>query len=76
MKIDSWSNEIAYLYVDSVLVNSTAFPLVSGTKQCGQVKYKDMDAVFDFNLTHTAKTLAIKITTNLSENPISESFGI
>ena len=76
VKIDSWSNEIAYLYVDSMLVNSTAFPLTSGTKQCGQTKYKDMDAIFDFNLTHTANTLTINITTSLNESPISESFGI
>jgi hypothetical protein len=81
VQIDSWDNEIFYVYADDELVytSNTLYLTDGSTNVCGassKSSWKDNINSVRFTFAHTSSSLTLKITTNLNSAGTDESWGI
>jgi hypothetical protein len=85
LKIDSWNNESAYLYIDGTPVNSGVgaqwqkrFLYGQGTQECGKSYgnwYEHVDHI-DITVPHFANTATITVLTTLDGSAYNEAWGV
>ena len=79
VKIDSWDNELFYVYADDVLVyTSDTISKSTGTQECGSTanNWNEFVISVSFTFAHSSSSLTLKITTNLNSAGTDESWGI
>ena len=67
-QIDLWTGQQAYLKVDNTIISPTYSTVSSGTNLCG-ANLNDAVYAIDANFTHSASTMAVEITSSLTDTP-------
>ena len=73
--LDSWDTENVVVSVDSAQQQKTFLFNNFVQNICGS-SFADSYTIMDFNTTHTASTMAVKISNTLDQAPDDESLGI
>ena len=73
--LDSWDTENLVVSVDSVKQQKTFYFGNSLPNFCGN-SYQDTYTTMNVNMTHSASTMVVTISSTLDSNSYDESFGI
>jgi hypothetical protein len=78
VKVDSWDNEVATLFLDGTQRWTQGYFWQNGSSICGNPnapEWKEEATPIDLTFAHTANTLGVRFTTNLSSPGVDESWG-
>jgi hypothetical protein len=79
IKIDSWTGETAFVYIDSEVPSwSAEMTYATGTQQCGQShpNWNEASSHIDITLPHESNSLNVTIRTSLDQGAENEAWGI
>ncbi|CAD8089306.1 unnamed protein product [Paramecium primaurelia] len=74
-KIDSWDNQIFFIYLDEILGFQNNYGL-DGTQLCGQSSYGEIIEQISITKPHNYQSLFILMTSDLDQGSTNESWGI
>jgi len=79
IKIDSWTGETAYVYINSETPSwSQQMTYATGTQQCGQShpNWNEASSHIDITIPHESNSLNVTVSTSLDQNADNEAWGI
>eukprot|EP01043_Picozoa_sp_COSAG02_P061252 COSAG02_NODE_8192_length_2667_cov_3.421729_1_plen_854_part_10 len=77
VQIDTWDDEVALVYVDSILRWSRTLNDESGAQECGaQAAYLDKIVPAEVVVAHTTDTVLVQVQTSLDQDANNEAWGI